>query len=101
MRLEKDYAIFPDMAKALGSDLQEIEKAAAAIEARPCPFCGGEAVVTLGLISRTGEENIIPFIRISCMRCNARTARKDTGAGEMAIHSLHEVAAAWNRRESP
>ncbi len=96
MRLKEDYAIFPDMAKSLGSDLQEIEKAAAAIEARPCPFCGGEAVVTLGF-SNTSR----PHIRISCMSCKSCTARKDTGAGEMAIDRLHEVAVAWNQRESP
>ena len=62
------------------------------IELKPCPFCGGEAV--LQAIDFEPDYDDLPIWWVRCSSCLAETA-EFTGATEA------EAIAAWNTRKEP
>lgn len=58
------------------------------IELKPCPFCGGKAVVFVN-----------DGVRVLCVKCNAQTrSLVDNVALIDSTSAVESVVAAWNRR---
>ena len=67
---------------------------------KPCPFCGGKAVLEKAHRAFiNGETTRVTFIR--CDECNARSGRvrlSDYGCTSTSSAAISTVIAAWNRR---
>lgn len=58
------------------------------VDLKPCPFCGGEAVVDT--ITTAMEKK--PRFRARCVKCWCKT--------DWDLWSADDAAEAWNRREN-
>ncbi len=98
MKLAKEYEDFPEYKKLMGAELDELKGTAARLEMLPCPFCGGDAVVTIGLVY---DDSFL--ISVNCGTCHCGTPRKPTGImvtgkNYSCKDRLIEAAVLWNRR---
>lgn len=95
----EDYNNNPNVVKLAGASvLSDLEREAEAIQALPCPFCGGAPEARI----------FTPFaeylsIGIVCSSCGVRTrylmeGPAITGNTYTLTDRLHESAKAWNRR---
>ena len=98
--LVHDYTKDKHVVAALGglSILESIEAQVETLDLPPCPFCGGEAMVGLGLAY--GQ----PFVVVECSRCHCRTVstmpRYNYFTGEQTdIHdAINAAARRWSMR---
>jgi len=60
------------------------------IELKPCPFCGGKAVLFSGILFSASAE-------VRCKKCGARTM---VYKGQNYSDVVLLASQAWNRRES-
>lgn len=95
----KDYRYNPTMINLVGmSQLEELERTAGAVPALPCPFCGGDPEVQLGITFRD-----IVYTYVTCSSCGVRTARllegqTITGNNYTLQDRLQEAVRIWSRR---
>lgn len=63
-------------------------------ELKPCPFCGGEAIVSSYVMER--GVSIMAAAHCECSNCKARTRTIQDKGGNGAF--LFEAIEEWNRR---
>lgn len=72
-------------------------------ELKPCPFCGGPAVLERNHRAFIGGvTSRVAYVR--CRRCNARSGRfelRDFGATSHSKEANAKAIEAWNRRANP
>ena len=75
---------------------EEAKRELARIKLKPCPFCGGEAV----MYHQSGKYADYDADYVYCMRCGCRTKIFDCGKGTGKTHAdtEKEAMASWNRR---
>lgn len=62
------------------------------IELKPCPFCGGDAILSHRLDEDIWTHNTVKWYKIECSGCDVKTKDwPESGAEE-------EVIEVWNRR---
>ena len=64
-------------------------------ELKPCPFCGGKAVIVVNYSER------LPTHRVKCVVCNAQMGTHHVcydGRGTRFFQNDEEAINAWNRR---
>lgn len=75
MKLEQDYTGNLAMIKAIGPPgLKEFADLATALQARPCPFCGGEAAARIGLV-----YGYAAAVSVYCTGCKIGTRNRQAG----------------------
>lgn len=68
------------------------------IELKPCPFCGGEAIIRTQIIQISDGVPAYQNARVECKKCRATSSTFiDKDNNGMHIFSVIE---AWNRRVS-
>ena len=98
--LVHDYTKDKHVVAALGglSILESIEAQEETLDLPPCPFCGGEAMVGLGLAY--GQ----PFVVVECSCCHCRTVSTAphynylTGVQTDIHDAISTAAQRWSKR---
>ena len=93
MKIKENYSSL-GVADVINPFADEIEKASA----KTCPFCGGDAVLSVGFIYK-----ISPLVSISCDTCGGSSVKLPVGttaSGKtfLFLDRFFEALNAWNRR---
>lgn len=93
MKIKENYSSL-GVADVINPFAEEIEKASA----KACPFCGGEAVLSVGFIYK-----ITPLVSICCDACGGSSVKLPVGttaSGKtfLFLDRFFEALNAWNRR---
>lgn len=100
-RLKYDYSGEKHLVATLGGPavLEAVKAQVEGVDIPACPFCGGEAVVELGMMFT------LSCVSIECSHCHNRTMRVATGVDVLTQKSvsIHDAVAnairRWSRRK--
>lgn len=75
---------------------------------KPCPFCGGEAVLTqLTAVYNSGRGSLTTDFYVNCTECEVRTTQYESevyisASGDVVVDAdgAQTAVEAWNRRTS-
>ena len=98
MKFADDYEMKMPQLLRFPAEWEQLKKDTEAATVLPCPFCGGEAVVKLGMIY--GECFVLS---LACSTCGVQTKNHVSGkvwtGGYFTLSDvLAKAAATWNRR---
>lgn len=86
------------VAKQIRSDFKEYENKYITknIVLKPCPFCGGDAIIDTATRPDGGCHYTVKYVK--CQRCGAKTKEKICNGYYGEDCSDKEIAELWNRR---